>query len=263
MDIIRQALGLSPPTPTNLTDYISVALRTSTGHNAKASIINGVASFYSNKPDKIYSLKIGINPQQTGSGDPSPENVRPISGRTGATIYHSGEDTGDTDILTIAWETEAGTVYGGTLDATTGLLAVNTQLVTITGGCENANVGYTRFKVGDLGYIDDSITAISNRLVRQGGAWNRAGLFLETNSTARNQALIYLKLFEDSFSSQTACTNASNELLAQWAAEGTPLQVAFGIAAAQTYQLTPQQLNTLLGVNNIWADTGPVIELLY
>ncbi len=60
------------------------------------------------------------------------------------------------------------------------------------------------------------------------------------------------------FSSASACTQATNELLAQWAMEGTPLQVVYGLAEPKTYQLTPAEVTTLLGVNNIWADTGDV-----
>ena len=34
-----------------------------------------------------------LEPIQSGSGDPSPENVRPITGHTGANVYRSGADT--------------------------------------------------------------------------------------------------------------------------------------------------------------------------
>ena len=37
------------------------------------------------------------------------------SGYTGATVSHSGEDTSNPDTLSISWQTEAGTVCGGTL----------------------------------------------------------------------------------------------------------------------------------------------------
>ncbi len=41
------------------------------------------------------ALSVNVEPIQAGSGDPSPDNVRPISGRTSATIYHSDADTSD------------------------------------------------------------------------------------------------------------------------------------------------------------------------
>ena len=40
----------------------------------------------------IKTLSINIEPIQAGSGDPSPDNVRPISGRTSATVTRTGEN---------------------------------------------------------------------------------------------------------------------------------------------------------------------------
>ena len=39
---------------------------------------------------------------------------------------------------------------------------------------------------------------------------------------------------------------------------GTPLSVVFSLNTPQTYQLTPTQVKTLLGYNNIWTDSGTV-----
>ncbi len=37
-----------------------------------------------------------------------------------------------------------------------------------------------------------------------------------------------------------------------------PTQISYLLATPITYQLTPQEILTLLGQNNIWADTGDV-----
>lgn len=42
------------------------------------------------KPAK--SLIVGMEPIQAGSGDPSPDNIRPISGRTGVTVTRTGKN---------------------------------------------------------------------------------------------------------------------------------------------------------------------------
>lgn len=39
---------------------------------------------------KVRALTIGIEPVQTGSGDPSPDNVRPITGVSAIAIHHAG-----------------------------------------------------------------------------------------------------------------------------------------------------------------------------
>ena len=40
----------------------------------------------------VSDLKVDINPVQEGSGDPSPTNIRPISGHTQATVYRVGKN---------------------------------------------------------------------------------------------------------------------------------------------------------------------------
>ena len=53
-----------------------------------------------------------------------------------------------------------------------------------------------------------------------------------------------------------------NTWLASQYANGTPVQFAAAITPIE-YTLTTQQINTLLGINNIWADTGNVNKLIY
>ena len=38
--------------------------------------------------------------------------------------------------------------------------------------------------------------------------------------------------------------------------QSNPIQAVYPLETPQTYQLTPQEVKTLLGQNNIWADTG-------
>lgn len=47
------------------------------------------------------------------------------------------------------------------------------------------------------------------------------------------------------------------------AALETPLVVTETLATPVTYQLTPTAVETLLGTNNVWADTGDVIRCEY
>ena len=37
---------------------------------------------------------------------------------------------------------------------------------------------------------------------------------------------------------------------------GNPVELVYELATPITYQLAPTQVTTLLGTNNIWADTG-------
>lgn len=55
-----------------------------------------IASFADGADDMpIKSLVVNIEPVQSGSGDPSPENIRPISGHTGASVTRTGVNVWD------------------------------------------------------------------------------------------------------------------------------------------------------------------------
>lgn len=54
-----------------------------------------IASFNNGAEAPITSLKVAIEPQQEGSGDPSPTNVRPISGWTEEVITRTGKNLFD------------------------------------------------------------------------------------------------------------------------------------------------------------------------
>lgn len=69
------------------------------------------------------SVTIAITPIQGGGGVPSPDNIRPISGREVVTLYHSDIDTSDPTEYSIDLS-EAETVYGGSLEVISGTLTV-------------------------------------------------------------------------------------------------------------------------------------------
>lgn len=64
------------------------------------SASGAVASFNDGADNmKIQKLVVNIEPIQAGSGDPSPDNIRPISGRTGAEIEQRGANLLNPDTL--------------------------------------------------------------------------------------------------------------------------------------------------------------------
>ena len=62
------------------------------GNLITATASGQVASFKTNVDLPIKKLQIGIEPVQTGSGDPSPENVRPITGWSGVKLQRTGKN---------------------------------------------------------------------------------------------------------------------------------------------------------------------------
>lgn len=63
----------------------------------------------------LKKLEVEVLFQQSGSGDPTPNNVRPLSGWTACNVYHSGADTSVYETFHFGFPEAAGTVYFGTL----------------------------------------------------------------------------------------------------------------------------------------------------
>ena len=191
-----------------------------------------VASFTDGVDAPLKSLEVNIDPVQSGSGDPSPTNIRPISGHTGMTVNANG--TG----IPISWESEAGTVYGGTLDVLTGVLTVDKAMITAT--------EFYSYASGDPTYgrvvLPDALStaSVATDYVTSKFPVDRSAA---ENTTRRVGGYAYFY-----FPAGTTREDAESVV------NGT--QIAYPVATPITYQLTPHEVKSLLGQNNIYADTG-------
>lgn len=121
-------------------------------------------------------------------------NICPISGRTGATAYLSPTaNQADASDFPVTWQTEAGTVYGGSFDFVSGTLTVTMA----------------------------SIASYNGETI--GEPWL-----------------------------------SSMDVYSPGATPTTGAQVVYTLATPLSYQLTANQIKTLLGVNNFWVDAGNV-----
>lgn len=59
------------------------------------TVSGGIASFPDGTATPLKSLIVNVEPMQSGTGDPSPSNVRPISGWTGCVVYRTGANVWD------------------------------------------------------------------------------------------------------------------------------------------------------------------------
>ena len=205
-----------------------------------------VASFADGADDiPLKSVVVNIEPAQSGSGDPSPDNVRPISGWTGAQVSHSGADRTNPTTYSITFPTEAGTVYGGTLDVTNGVLTVTHKYYINAGTGEWGEIttNGNRYYIG--GVSSDAKNTSTN-------GWSNYGIMTDsfTNDgvvVGSNGRINLCGTLHDAFNS----IDALKAHMAQ-----TPLQVVYELAEPITYHLTPTEIKSLLGDNNVWADAG-------
>lgn len=328
------------------------------------------ATFETDGEYKVSELSVGITPVQSGSGDPSPSNVRAISGRTGLTVTRCGKnllddsiktpnsahtsvtfgqtagysnpsyfmkagtytfsvtfkngasaagymkkngDSGNTllwssgghsatftlaeDVLCsfwlfnsdgieaanvsaqieagtsatayepytaqtypVTWETEAGTVYGGTLDVVSGALTVNRFFKAFDGTEDWARTGsigantnryYIQWvNMGITGNVINLSDSMCSHLVFLSGNVGQFGTF---NASTTNFAV------KDGNGTQFADMAAFKAWLAAQNTNGTPLQLCVELATPQTFNITPiSGIKTLLGGNTIYTDAGGV-----
>lgn len=143
------------------------------------------------------------------------------------------------------------TVYGGTLDVVSGVLTDKMGIVDLGSLswafiAPNSAFPYGYFyanisgkKVGETNIIADSYKTYASM---QGNIDN--GIM---GSASNNRIFIVNSAYSDANAFKTAMSGK---------------YVCYELATPQTYQLTPTEIQTLLGDNNVWADSGDV-EITY
>lgn len=299
----------------------------------------------------IKSLLATINPVQSGSGDPSPDNIRPISGRTGLTVTRAGKnllDPNDTNVTStniyfgrttgvylftgitytasyyganncdgiyvnkksdgsqvhvtyntkkntftvpetgyyiinyynnggitydathfqletgtattdyapyaeqtypITWQTEAGTVYGGTLDVVSGVLTVTHGYILLDGSQNISQNGRTAITQRAIVLIADKAFGDTNIQSNRFAVTSSIDAIGKMNGRLANTGVEFYLPLEGTENTKESCK--------QWFADNNT-QLVYELATPQTYQLTPTEVRTILGGNTIYTDAGAV-----
>ena len=198
----------------------------------------------------LENLFVQIKPVQAGTGDPSPTNIRPISGWTGCNISQSGEDPSNPTVIAVSWQSDAGTVYGGFYNPITGILTVTWMGVLLSDLTWTYDADNTRFRANVAGILIGQTRRIpfycSSFLPIDDGR----GLGSVPNNAiygAGSSNAIYIKT--------DAYTDAESFVAAMG---NTQIIYPLRESAYITAQLEQHQMTTLYGINNFWADCGPV-----
>lgn len=202
----------------------------------------------------VEDLKVTIGLAQSGSGTPSPENVRPITPWTGLTLSHSGADTSDPEELAISWADAAGHVWAGTLDVTTGVLTElyydasgDALTAEATGNTPNETV-QARFKPVLQEFSSVNADVMSDRFSYANGS-GQSGMIARVSTGG--SIWVYCNIPQSEMSGTTTAD------VQAWVAEEKPV-ILLKRTTPVTWQLPPHAVKTLLGENNYWADTGAV-----
>jgi hypothetical protein len=223
-----------------------------------------IATFDTSLALPLQDCTIAINAVQEGSGTPSPDNVRPITGFMGANIHVADDENPHIvdNITAISWQDEAGTVYGGSLDVTSGKLTVTWGSVDI-GSLDwlkqptedpNANVFRsfipnrkygTTAEIGfpaKISIYNYTINATLSPLM------NRLGNF-ECGGQTTNSAFM---IRDDRYNTAEDFKTAMDGIY-----------LYFELATPVTYQLTPTQISAIVGTNNVFTDTNGDTSVMY
>jgi hypothetical protein len=251
----------------NVDGYSSVEVYVPLGPNdyrlkSVANLPQPIASFSDGAVAPMMGLKVGIEPQQEGSGDPSPENVRPISGHTEANVVVSPTtDAEDGQTYNIQFKDGSNplTVYGGTLDVVSGTLVVD-RVMALLADCSISQSSTSQSDVYRFGINLPSIKRATDADVLGNllcsSYPNVTALATYRNSfgasVSHNTDGVYIYDPEYATATVNEFKNAKGDV-----------QLVYELATPITYHLTPTQVRTLVGNNNIWADTGDIIEGKY
>lgn len=205
---------------------------------------------------KAEGLVVTLEPKQSGSGTPSPTNVRPITGLTECVVEVKDEEETTQDTATITF---GQTVYGGSVDFKTGKVTIDREYL----------------------YVDGSDTSILSVATGQ--------LQIAISSDSKTTTDKYHKVgdllcnrFDEIYNNSSATegiyyrANGSHNLLVRgndYTIETTlsdwvtwlgnnPLQIVYGLATPTELTLTPAELELLKGYNYI-SSNGTTIALDY
>lgn len=200
----------------------------------------------------LKSAVVNIEPVQSGSGDPSPTNIRPISGWSEVNVWV--KPTYDTTLTPTATIPLGQTVYGGTLDVLAGKLTITRKTITLDGSQNILASKNNRFyfNIGEAFKV-----ATSNQSTYAGV------------TSDRMKPMSWADLSDSYTVGDSACCGPvyGNGIAFRWSNITTaadwktyftnnPTQFTYELATPIEVDLTPQTIKTLLGTNNIWADAG-------
>ena len=183
-------------------------------------------------------------------------NICPITGRTGLNVY-VGPTTAQADATTYAvdWTSEAGTVYGGTLDVVTGVLTVDRAMVDMTAfaGIWNIDKPFQRTYIF-LNEAKVPSTQPANILCNRFETRNFNDIYVGKLQGVALSPGNALQFHINGLTDDAVVTTA---MVDQYFVDN-PTQVCYELATPLTYQLTPQEIEVLVGENNVWTSSGPV-----
>lgn len=235
-----------------------------TPHLATAS--GDVVTFRGGVNAPLKQLTIHIEPVQSGTGDSSPYNVRPISGWTEVKAWV--QPAYDTNALPTAAIQLGRTVYGGTLDVVNGTLTIDRTLWTMDGKTNGHKfAGKASTKVVNMYYFNVGGARKDQGSLHDYYLCSHCLAYPWTNEIIEDKEIGFVPYSTSAYFQPRLFWNIDSDIdtlakanawLVEQSEAGTPVMFTYFLATPTEISLTPTQIKAITGQNAIWADAGPV-----
>lgn len=296
------------------------------------TITNGFGRFQAQRAQELTGLTVLTDPVQSGTGDPSPENVRPISGWTGLSVSvanknlapnYAGQSASTGNGITYTYNNDGSVTINGTATA-------NAYSRAVDGLSSNIYLPHGTYKKPVVqidashyvGMFVQYVKGESDWTAVTGGALGSTSFtidedypivirFAVQNGTTVDNLRFEPYVYPDSVNDLTWVSPVKTNYPITWETEAgtvyggtldvvngvltvdwgyiasydgetlpgewisdrdvyvegttptTEAEVAYKLAEPVTYQLDPEQIMTLPGYNQIYSDAGPVIDIKF
>jgi len=193
---------------------------------------------------------VNIEPIQSGSGTPSPSNIRPIRGLDSVDVTVADAQTSPTTSQTYT-TTLPTTVYGGTLDLTNGRLVVDRAILSVDNSWSYGTYGgknYITMDVADAYNIDDGEHEPICNMAEFGG-YRSAAFFVDGKFYMASYPSFYIQ--DSRYTSKSAFIAAYSDC-----------KIAYYLATPVITTITPSSLSLLKGLNVV-STNGDTVEVTF
>ena len=197
------------------------------------------------------TIKIQIESGSTATEWSPYSNICPISGHTGAELKIGATYPTAVNTYPVTFS-DQGTVYGGKFDFVSGKLVIDHVLY-----ADSGSAGWVRNANGSF-YMLTSF-ASSAEQTADGCYCNYAPYVVSFTGMS-----VFVRPTNSTISLGSGWGEiyaTADELKAAFAQN--PLQIVYKLASPLEYTLSAQQIETLLGENNVWSDAGEISKLVY
>lgn len=202
-------------------------------------------SIVTNKAQNAISTILSYSPKQSGTGDPSPQNIRPIEGWTEANLGVNSETPTKTISL-------GGTYYGFEIDVERGVLRVIKVIADLgdySWTKDTTTYEFTFFYASTSEIPNNNIICESYKMAATTADFNSGDNVIRLADTA----IIRLRVKDSS-------KNGLTGVEFKTAVTGT--KIVYELATPLELPLTPQTVSLLAGNNTLWTD-GDSVTITY